>query len=261
MSDLGAFVLLVMIVAVVWLFIRWSRYSKFSTPRRPSASIARAGIAASTAPQQTTTPGRVKQLLPQAVKLDPAEIADEIYLDIETQRLSYEVEGGWSNIKDFGLAVAVTWDINGQFRAWEEHEASDLIAELHKFSRIVTYNGDRFDLKVLSAYGKVRPLSAKSFDVLRHICQATGHRVALEHVVSHTLGVGKTADGIQSVKWWRQGKKDKVIEYCCHDVELLLRLVAHARETGYIVIDAKRVKVNWSPLRRPLTRAAAASRS
>jgi hypothetical protein len=32
----------------------------------------------------------------------------EIYLDVETQRLSHEVPGGWANIRAFGLAVAVT---------------------------------------------------------------------------------------------------------------------------------------------------------
>src|ERR1017187_4747835 len=49
------------------------------------------------------------------VRMDPREVAGEIYLDIETLRLSTEVPGGWSSIEKFGLAVAVTWDIDGQF--------------------------------------------------------------------------------------------------------------------------------------------------
>ena len=40
----------------------------------------------------------------------------EIYLDIETLRLSHEVEGGWANIRQFGVAVAVTWDKDNQFQ-------------------------------------------------------------------------------------------------------------------------------------------------
>ncbi len=39
----------------------------------------------------------------------------EIYFDVETLRLSHEVEGGWSNIARFGLAVAVTWDAQNAF--------------------------------------------------------------------------------------------------------------------------------------------------
>ena len=42
----------------------------------------------------------------------------EIYLDIETLRLSHEVDGGWSNIRGFGMAVAVTWDKENGFRRW-----------------------------------------------------------------------------------------------------------------------------------------------
>jgi len=38
------------------------------------------------------------------------ETEQDIFFDIETLRLSHEVEGGWSNIARFGLAVAVTWD-------------------------------------------------------------------------------------------------------------------------------------------------------
>ncbi len=34
----------------------------------------------------------------------------EIYMDAETQRVADEVEGGWENIRAFGLSVAVTWD-------------------------------------------------------------------------------------------------------------------------------------------------------
>jgi hypothetical protein len=69
----------------------------------------------------------------------------EIYFDVETQKLSHEVPGGWSNIQAFGLAVAVSWDEAHQFRVWFELDAQNLIAELETFDRIITYNGERFD--------------------------------------------------------------------------------------------------------------------
>ena len=73
----------------------------------------------------------------------------EIFFDIETLRLSHEVEGGWSSIARFGLAVAVTWDAQNSFRRWFEPDAKALIAELGQFDRIVSFNGDRFDFEVL----------------------------------------------------------------------------------------------------------------
>lgn len=158
------------------------------------------------------------------------------------------------------MAVAVTWDLKKQFRAWLEPEAKDLITELDSFGRIVTFNGDRFDFEVIRAYGEVRPLLSKSFDVLTHIYRQTGFRVKLDHLAEQTLGVRKTGDGIQSVQWWREGQRDKVIQYCMHDVEILLRLVAHARQNGHVVIDRKRVSVDWSPMRTALTKSAASGR-
>jgi hypothetical protein len=188
------------------------------------------------------------------LKLDPREIEGEIYLDIETLRLSTEVPDGWSSIDQFGVAVAVTWDLHGQFRSWFEQDVNDLVNELKKFERIVTYNGERFDFKVLSGYTSTRGLSARSFDVLVELTHTLGHRVKLDDVARHTLGVGKSGDGVDAVRWWREGKREQVTEYCRDDVELLVRIVAHAREHGYVRLDGRRIPVNWSPLSRPLTR-------
>jgi hypothetical protein len=183
-----------------------------------------------------------------AFVVNPKEVSGEIYLDIETQRLSSEVAGGWSNIEGFGLAIAVTWDLENRFRIWTEDKAIDLISELQTFSRIVTYNGDRFDIRVLAAYGRVSELRERSFDVLAQIRNVTGRLVSLDHVARHTLGEKKSADGIAAVRWWREGRVEKVATYCRHDVELLIHLVAFARENGYVVINSRQVRVAWIPL-------------
>jgi hypothetical protein len=39
--------------------------------------------------------------------------------------------------------------------------------------------------------------------------------------------------------------KEKVCQYCENDVQLLVDLVAFAREQGYVRVDGKRVSVNW----------------
>ena len=65
-------------------------------------------------------------------------------MDIETLRISSEVDGGWGNIRAFGLAVAVTWDKEHAFRRWYEEDALKLITELEQFTRVITFNGNRF---------------------------------------------------------------------------------------------------------------------
>ncbi|MCL6480713.1 MAG: ribonuclease H-like domain-containing protein [Firmicutes bacterium] len=171
--------------------------------------------------------------------------APEIYLDVETLQLSHEVPGGWERIPDFGLAVAVTWDAIYGFREWYEEQAAALVSELAATPRIITFNGERFDLQVLSKYADVRPLYPKSLDLLKELEKLLGHRVRLESVARDTLGISKTGSGTEAVRWWREGQRQKVVEYCRRDVELLRDLVAYARRHRHIVLDGRPIPVNW----------------
>ena len=166
----------------------------------------------------------------------------EIYLDTETQRLAEEVEGGWENIRAFGLAVGVTWDAGNGFREWYETDASRLIGELRAFDRIVTFNGLRFDLEVLSAYGDVRELRGKSLDLLQDLKRRLGFRVSLQNLAQATLGKRKTASGVVAVQWWRSGdpaQRERVVEYCRMDVEILRDIVAYGRREGFVRVPSQ----------------------
>jgi DEAD/DEAH box helicase domain-containing protein len=169
----------------------------------------------------------------------------EIYLDIETLRLSHEVEGGWSNIRAFGLAVAVTWDREHGFRRWFEPDACALISELENFTRIVTFNGNRFDLEVLRAYAPIDRLRQLSFDIHELLHKQLGHRVKLDQLAKDTLGAAKSGDGLQAVEWWRAGDRDRVAAYCEQDVAILRDIVAHARAKGHVVVSSRQVRVAW----------------
>jgi DEAD/DEAH box helicase domain-containing protein len=166
----------------------------------------------------------------------------EIYLDAETQRIADEVQGGWDNIRAFGLSVAVTWDEANGYREWYEPDAGRLIGELRAFDRLVTFNGLRFDLEVLSAYGDVRELHGKSLDLLQDLKRRLGFRVSLQSLGQATLGKKKTASGLEAVKWWRSGDpvlRQRVVDYCRMDVEILREVVAHGRREGFVKIPSQ----------------------
>lgn len=169
----------------------------------------------------------------------------EIYFDVETLRLSYEVDGGWSNIQAFGLAVAVTWDEKHGFRDWFEKDAKKLIAEMTNFDRIVSFNGNRFDFSVLRGYSSVDCLLPRSFDVLELLHRQLGYRVKLDQLARDTLGTKKAGDGLDAVRWWREGKQAKVVKYCRKDVQILRDLVDHGRREGHVVLENTRVQVQW----------------
>ena len=166
----------------------------------------------------------------------------EIYLDVETQRAADEVQGGWDNIRGFGLSVAVTWDAVNEYRDWYETDAGRLIGELRAFDRVVTFNGLRFDLEVLAAYGDIRELRDKSLDLLQDLKRRLGFRVSLQNLAKATLGKGKTASGLEAVKWWRSGDpglRQRVVDYCRMDVEILREVVVHGRREGFVKIPSQ----------------------
>jgi len=173
------------------------------------------------------------------------DLTREIFFDIETLRLSHEVEGGWTNIPRFGLAVAVTWDAQNRFRRWFEQDAQALIRELGAFDRIVSFNGDRFDFEVLSGYHPVNHLLGKSFDLLADLQRRLGYRVKLDDLARETLGNQKTGNGLEIVQWWREGRKEEVCKYCENDVQLLVDLMEFARRNKYVVVKSQRLPVDW----------------
>ena len=173
------------------------------------------------------------------------ELTREIFFDIETLRLSHEVEGGWANIAQFGVAVAITWDGEKKFRRWFEPEVRALIAELGQYERIVSFNGDRFDFEVLRGYHPVSNLLSKSFDLLADLQRRLGYRIKLDDLAGETLGYKKTGNGLEIVQWWREGRKEEVCAYCENDVKLLVDLTEFARKNKYVIVKSRRLTVDW----------------
>ena len=78
-----------------------------------------------------------------------------------------------------------------------------------------------------------------------------GRRLGLAHLAEATLGAGKSADGLQSLAWVRQGRFDLIERYCRDDVLLTAALWAHGRARGHVLARDKgtgrvlRIPVSW----------------
>ena len=174
---------------------------------------------------------------------------DEVYYDVETQ-LSAEEVGGWNNVHLMRISVAVTWSERDLFKLWEESTAPQMIDYLGGFKSIVSFNGDGFDSRVLSRYGDVTTINRHSFDVLVDLTRRLGHRVSLDSVAQATLGLGKTADGLIALKWWKEKEIDLLAEYCRRDVQVLNDVVKFGRAQGHVKYSdryggSRSVNVEW----------------
>ena len=60
----------------------------------------------------------------------------------------------------------------------------------------------------------------------------------------------KSADGLQALKWYKEGKLDKIIAYCKVDVEVTRDVHLYALENGKLHYDSrsgiKTVSVDWN---------------
>jgi DEAD/DEAH box helicase domain-containing protein len=174
-----------------------------------------------------------------------------VLFDIETLRSADEV-GGWNRAHRMGVALAVALHLEtGEFSTFLEADVPRLVALLKSARLVVGYNSHRFDYAVLSGYtGEDYRWTLPSLDLLESLHGRLRFRVGLGHVARETLGVDKSADGLQSLEWVRAGRLDLVEAYCRRDVELLRDVYLFGRREGYVVVDTRgagriRVAVDW----------------
>ncbi|MBU2647428.1 ribonuclease H-like domain-containing protein [bacterium] len=160
---------------------------------------------------------------------------DFLVFDLETQRSAQDV-GGWQNIAEMKMSVGVLWDSSQQkFCVYYENQVMDLIDHLLSGPVVIGYNHLGFDYTVLSGYYTAhkdrddvinRLKNTENLDLLVDIKERIGKRVRLDDVARPTLKVGKSADGMLALKWFKEylnGDSEKLLQitdYCRQDVEV-----------------------------------------
>ncbi len=187
---------------------------------------------------------------PAAVQKQSFPLPDNYgVFDVET-RLSAQEVGGWHRADKMRISVAVLYLSSKDRYIWyEEEQIEELIEQLFKLDVIVGFNNKRFDNKVLSAYTS-RPLSAlPSLDILEEVTAQLGYRLSLDRLAEQTLGVHKSGDGLQALRWFKQGRIKKIAEYCTKDVEITRDLFLYGFREQHLLFQNKAGKVVRLPVR------------
>ena len=143
-----------------------------------------------------------------------------VYFDLETQRSADEV-GGWARISQMRMSIGVTYSTTrGDYRIYGEKQVNDLIAELQRADLVVGFNNLRFDYDVLHGYTPLDLRQIPTLDMLVELQKRLQHRLSLDAIAAATLGVAKTSEGIQAIRWFQEGKLMEIAEYCCYDVKI-----------------------------------------
>jgi len=186
------------------------------------------------------------------------------YFDLETQKSADDV-GGWGNIHKMGMAVGVVWDsLDEDYSTFLEADALKLVDKLRTADLVVGFNVIGFDYTVLQPYANEKHIDLQeipTFDMLTDVHKKLNHRLSLNNLAECTLGAQKTADGLESLRWWKEylagdkAKLDQIIQYCKMDVQITRDLFLFGAENGYVEYTSRskkgqlRLNVDWNPER------------
>ena len=160
---------------------------------------------------------------------------DIVYFDLETRRTQGDV-GGWGNKHLMGISVAVTYSSRAEdYAIYTEDQAQVLINQLTRADLVVGFNHVGFAYEVLLVHTifDFRD-QVNSLDLMLDLEKKIGHRPKLDAVAAATLGTGKSADGLQAIRWWQQGKLAEIAEYCCFDVKVTRLVHEYGVNHGFV---------------------------
>jgi len=157
-----------------------------------------------------------------------------IVFDLETQNIFQDT--GSSDVTSLDISVGSFYD------SVEETYTTVSINELHtvwpiieRADALVGYNSNHFDIPLLNKYYPGDLTHIKSIDLLESIRESLGRRLRLDSVAQATVGAKKSADGLQAVRWWKEGKIDEIKKYCEQDVRVTVKVFNYALKNGHIL--------------------------
>ena len=101
---------------------------------------------------------------------------------------------------------------------------------LEKAERIIGYNSEHFDIPVLNKYYMGDLTSIPHLDLLKIIKDMSGKRYKLDDIAQATLQIKKSADGLQAMKWYEEGKIDEIKKYCEQDVKVTKEIYEYGKK-------------------------------
>ncbi len=77
-------------------------------------------------------------------------------------------------------------------------------------------------------------MTSPTVDMLDHIYKRLGFRVSLDNLAGATLGTAKSADGLQAVRWYKEGRIQEILDYCQQDVEVTRQLYEYGKQHKHL---------------------------
>ena len=101
-----------------------------------------------------------------------------------------------------------------------EDDLDMLFYLLERVEFAVGFNIDGFDMPTMIPYYGGDITKIPTVDLMLKFKEVQGHRISLDAVAGETLGTQKIGDGLDAIKYYKNGELDKLAKYCMKDVEI-----------------------------------------
>lgn len=176
---------------------------------------------------------------------------DTIVLDIETKNTFADV-GGQQNVKKLEASFIGVYSYRqNKYLSFFENQFVEFNQFLKNTKLIIGFSINRFDMPVLEKYCDFNIQNIPCLDLLEEIEIEFGNRISLNILAQTNLGIGKTAHGLEAIKFYKEGRLEDLEKYCLQDVRLTKELYELIEKQGYLLLPKKnseeivKVKFNW----------------
>jgi len=164
---------------------------------------------------------------------------DILVIDIETKNTFFDV-GGQANLARLEMSLTCVYSYNQDaYLSFWENDTDELGRMLKDSALVVGFSINRFDLPVLDKYFDFNTKALKRVDLLEEIELNFGRRIGLDLLAKANLGVGKTHNGLEAVKFWNEGNLEELENYCRNDVKVTKDLYDLAKQQKYLMIPER----------------------
>lgn len=157
----------------------------------------------------------------------------KIVFDIETSNQFSDV--GSSDPAALDISVVCLHDSEtDEYLSFLQEDFGELWKIIEKADMLIGFNSNHFDIPLLNKYYPGDLTHIKSLDLLKEVYESLGRRIKLDTIAEATLNEKKSGHGLQALKWWRDGERQKVIDYCIQDVKVTKKIYDYAMKHGKV---------------------------
>lgn len=161
---------------------------------------------------------------------------NEVVLDIETQNTFDEV--GSRDCRKLSVSLLVAYFYKtGEYKTYFEKDLPALWRELQFAERIIGYNLKGFDYQVLNRYAPFDLLTLPTLDMMDEVHKVLGFRVKLDDLAHASLGAGKSGNGLDAVRFWKNQELAKLEEYCRQDVRVTKEIYEFGAKNNFLCME------------------------